>query len=186
VLNQQRALAEIVHQQGGEDHGEPGQANRPAPEMAEVGVQRFATGDGQKYSAQHEQTALPVARQEVHAVPRVDGREHGWRVNDVAHAERGDGHEPHERDWTEYGPDDARTALLNHEQPDQDCDRDRHDERFQARRRNLEAFYGAQDGDGGRDHAVAVEQCGTEHAQEDQRQIATRFAQVRAGERHQR
>ena len=56
----QRALAEIIDQQRGQDEREPCQSDRLAAEMAEIGIQRLAAGDGEKHQAERHQADRAV------------------------------------------------------------------------------------------------------------------------------
>ena len=56
---QQGTLAEIVQQQAGQDHAEPGDADRPLADVAHVGIERLGAGHGQKDGAQHEEADEP-------------------------------------------------------------------------------------------------------------------------------
>ena len=50
---EQRALAEIVDDEGGEDEAEPGDADRTASEMPEIGIESLGTGHGEADRAEH-------------------------------------------------------------------------------------------------------------------------------------
>ena len=58
----QRALAEIVDQQRRQHEPEPGALDRLAAEMAEIGIERLAAGDGQKHRAERDQADVAVRR----------------------------------------------------------------------------------------------------------------------------
>jgi len=60
LLQEQGALAEVVHQEGGKDDGVPAEPDRRLTEMAEVGVQRLRTGDGEDDRAEGEEADEPV------------------------------------------------------------------------------------------------------------------------------
>ena len=51
----QRALAEIVGDQRGQDQKQPGGLDRPAAEMPHVGVERLGAGDGEEDAAEHDE-----------------------------------------------------------------------------------------------------------------------------------
>ncbi len=52
---QQRPLAEVVEDQRRHDEGEPGEADRQAAEVAHVGIERLAAGDGQDHRTEGEE-----------------------------------------------------------------------------------------------------------------------------------
>ncbi len=51
----ERRLSEIVQRQRGEGDEDPGELDRPAAEMTEVGVERLGAGDGEEDRAQRDQ-----------------------------------------------------------------------------------------------------------------------------------
>ena len=55
-----RALAEIIQRQRRQDDRKPGEPNRCGPKMTDIGVKRFAAGDGEKNRAQDHETAPAV------------------------------------------------------------------------------------------------------------------------------
>jgi hypothetical protein len=50
-------LAGIAEQQGRQDRGHPGARDRPAAEVAHVGIQCFGTGDGEHDGTQRQEGA---------------------------------------------------------------------------------------------------------------------------------
>ena len=63
----QRALAEIIDQQRRQHEAEPGALDRLAAEMAEVGIERLAAGDGEEHGAERDQADVAVRRHEADA-----------------------------------------------------------------------------------------------------------------------
>jgi hypothetical protein len=90
MLEQVRALTEVVQQQRGKDDRVPTEADRSPAEVAHVGVERFAAGDAQHHAAQHREPTGSVGCEEAHRVGRVHRLEHRWCSNDVVKSERGD------------------------------------------------------------------------------------------------
>ena len=76
VGEQQRALAEVVQQQRRQHQREPGDPNRPFPEVPHVRVQRLTTRDDEEHGAEHGKAVPAVRAKERDGVPRVDGRQH--------------------------------------------------------------------------------------------------------------
>ena len=64
VAEQQRALAEIIEHQAGIDEAEPGEADRLAPEMAHVGIERLGAGHGEEHRAHGEEGELRIVGEE--------------------------------------------------------------------------------------------------------------------------
>ena len=54
-----RALAEIVDRQRRQRHEQPRDPDRPASEMAEIGVERFRAGHHQEHGAQRKRPIMP-------------------------------------------------------------------------------------------------------------------------------
>src|ERR1019366_9333129 len=158
ILEHERALAEVVRDQGRPDDGEPREANGARPEVTHVGVERLAAGDGEDDRPEDERAMEAVRLEEAHGVRRVQGREDGRVVGDVERAEPGDRGEPERHHGPEHGPHLPGAAALDREEPDEHRARERQDERLERGGRDLEPFHRAQHRDGGRDHAVAVEE----------------------------
>ena len=70
VAEDQRALAEVAEDAGGEDEEQPGAGDRRAAEVAHVGVQRLGAGDRQHDRGQREERDREVADEEVERVGR--------------------------------------------------------------------------------------------------------------------
>ncbi len=75
VFEQQRGLSGVAEQQGGQHDDIPGDAYRIAAEMAHVGIERLAAGDGEEDAAEHDETLPSVLRQKADGVPRIDGQD---------------------------------------------------------------------------------------------------------------
>ena len=73
VLEDQRALAEVAQRAGGEDQEEPAHRDRPAAEVAHVGVERLGAGDREHDRGQREEREVEVAGQEPDGVRRGEG-----------------------------------------------------------------------------------------------------------------
>ena len=168
VDQQQRALTEVVEQEGGQDQREPRQTNRPLSEVAHIGVQRLAAGDRQKHRAQHREAVQPVRLEEDEGVDRVDRGEDDRLPDDPGHTEGRDRDEPQHHHRTKQPADQMRAVLLDREDPDQNRHGDRHDVRIEQRRGDLQSLDGAEHGNRRRDHAVAIEQRRAENAERDQ------------------
>ena len=67
---QQGALAEVVEDQRRHHEAEPGEANRDAAEVAHVGVQRLAAGDGQHDRTEREEGQARMGDDEADGVGR--------------------------------------------------------------------------------------------------------------------
>ena len=62
LAEHQRALPEVVEDQRRLHHDEPGDLDRLAPEVAEIGVERLGAGDGQEHEAQTVRPIMPCVR----------------------------------------------------------------------------------------------------------------------------
>ncbi len=142
--------------------------------MPHVGVERLAAGDHQHDRREHRHTVPALPEEELHRVPRIDRVEHLGLHRDTANAEECDADEPEGGHRTEDLADTSGAATLHREECRDDHHRERHDPRLEDRRGDFEALDGAEHGDGGSDHAVAVEQCRAEEP-DDQDQSAAAF-----------
>ena len=64
IAEQLRALTEVVEEQRGQDHGEPGHPDGAAPEVAHVGVECLATGDHEHDGPENQEARQAVAAEE--------------------------------------------------------------------------------------------------------------------------
>ncbi|MFO0875491.1 MAG: hypothetical protein U0575_16205 [Phycisphaerales bacterium] len=181
VVEQQRALAEVVQQQRHEDQPEPRDADGTQSEVAHVGIERLAAGHDQEDRAEHEIAVKSVRREEVDAVDGIECREHVRVSRDREDAQRGDGDEPDDHHRSEDGADPRGSGRLHGEEPDQDGDRQGNHPVLEPRRRHGDALDGAEHRDRRGDRAVAVEQGGAEDAQQREHADPTpdRLAAVR-------
>ena len=169
LASTQRALPEIVERQRRQHDSDPGDLDRPAAEMAEVGVERLRPGDREKHRAERDQADHAVAGEKADAVERIDRGEHARIGGDMPDAGDRNGDEPDQRDRTEEGRDPGGAARLHGEQRDQDHDGERHDIGIEGRRHDLQAFDRREHRQRRRDHGVAVEQRAADDAEQHQR-----------------
>ena len=164
---QQSALTEVVEQERRADEAEPVDLDRPLTEVAEVRVERFATGRNQKDRSENEKGAKAVVDEEVQRVERIDGDQNTGVLNDAANAEDGDGREPDERDGSEHRPDAGRAAALKEEQPDQNDDAGRRDVLAEDGIDHHQPFDRSEDRDGWGQNAIGIEKGCAEQAEDD-------------------
>ena len=177
MREQQRALAEVVEQQRREHEREPGEPDRPAAEVAHVGVERLAAGDHEHDRAEDQEPVRPVARGR--SAPRSHGltaREHRRAARDPGEPERGDADEPEQHDGAEDRADAAVPRRWKKKSARRMTNAIGTTMWLERRRGDLEALDGAEHRDGGRDDAVAIEQ---RRAEEPERRPAA--APSRAG-----
>ena len=172
IVDQQGGLSGVAQQQGGQHHEIPGGADRIAPEVAHVGIERLGAGDRQEHAAQHDETVPALVHEEVDGVARVDGEDDLGMPHDARQAEDGDGHEPQQHDRPEDAADAGRAARLRAEQGQQDDQRGGYGIGLERVGQDVDAFERAQDRDGRRDDAVTVDQRRPEQSHDDQRERA--------------
>ena len=127
--------------------------------MPEIGVERLAAGHDEHDRSHHRQDCVQVAlAEEIEGMDRVESLEDLRCLNDLQESEDTDGHEPDDHDRSEHCSDFGRTLVLEGEQDGEDDQRDRDDIRIERCRHDFHSFDGAEHGDGGGDHAIAVEQ----------------------------
>ncbi len=168
AAQEQGALAEVVEHQGREHHAEPGQTNRPAAEVPHVGVQGLATGQDQDHRAEDQEPDHAVANKEVDGVPRIDRREHDRILNDRHDAKEGDRAEPYHHDRRKSFPDPVGSKPLHQEQPEQNDQRHRHDQRLKRRRRHLDPLERAEHRHRRSNDPIPVQQGRPKQRQHDQ------------------
>ena len=97
VGEKQRALAEIIEHQRGQDDGEPAEADRQAAEMAHIRIHRLAAGDGQEGGPEHRESRCPARHEPGRstACMRTERRRGCAGARTMPpHAEQADGDEP--------------------------------------------------------------------------------------------
>jgi hypothetical protein len=120
--------------------------------VAEVGIERLATGDDQEYGAQRDQSDRAVARDKRDCIIRIDGEKHAGVVADMQHTGEGENDEPGRHDRAEEARHTRSAAPLYHEQQRQDYDRERDHEVLEGGRHQFETFDRRQHRDRRRDH----------------------------------
>ncbi len=179
----QPALAEIVEQQRGENEREPRQADRSPTEVAQVRVQGFRPRHREDHGAEDQEGRRPMLPEKPRAVPGIQRQEDRRRTDDLDRAEQTDRGEPDQHDRAEDAADPRGAVFLEGKEQDQEDERRGHHVGLESRRRDPEAFGGAEDGDRGRDDAVAIEQRGAEEPDRDDGLPAAN-AQDQGEERH--
>jgi hypothetical protein len=188
VAQEQRALAEVREHERGPDQRQPAAPDRLHAEVAHVGVERLDARDHEHDRAEHPDAVPAVRREEDQRVVRQQRVEDVRVIARVPRAERGERREPHQHHRPEQPADHTRAPVLEREQPEQQCAGDRHDERLERLRRDLEALDRAQHRDRRGDHALAAQERRTEQRHERHRADAhtVRRAQPLGHQREQR
>ena len=134
--------------------------------MAHVGVERLASGDGEDDGGENVEAGPAMMGEVVPSVMRREGPENFGIEGEVIGPEGANRDEPEDHDGSEKLADGAGALALNGEEGDEDGAAEGDDEGGGFREGDGEAFGGTEDGDGGSDDAVAVEQCGTHDGDE--------------------
>ncbi len=178
------ALPEVIDQQRGQHETEPGDLDRLASEMAEVGIERLAAGDDEEYQPERDQADMAVGDQERHRMDRIDRRQHARIVANVQEPRRRDGDEPGHHDGREEARHPRGPAALRREQSEQDHDGQRHDIVLGAGGDELEPLDRREHRDRGRDDGITEEHRGPDDTQdEDQRRPPAERARRQRRER---
>ena len=155
--------------------------------MAEIGIERLGSGDGEEHGTERKQSDDAVPEQEIDAVKRIERPQHARIVGDPDEAWQRDGGEPDQHDRAEQRRDLGRAARLHREQNQQDDHRQRHDIFVKRRRRDIDAFDRGQHRQCRRDDGIAIEQSGADDAEErDDAGCPADAADGARGKRHQR
>ena len=156
---EQGSLAEIVQHQGRQNDEEPGHPDRDGTEMAEIRVEGLAARHGEKHGREDGKRHRHIRMDhEGERISRVDRGHHSGRGDDAAEPEQAENREPDQHEGSEDPADPAGAHALHGKQRHQNGDGDRQHVRLELLGTDGEAFDGAQDGNGGRDRAVRVEQ----------------------------
>jgi hypothetical protein len=177
IAEDERALAQVRERERGQNEEEPRDADGAGPEVPHVGIEGLAARDGEHDDPEDGEPAEAVVDEVERAPVRREGAHDLGGLHELLQAEDADGDEPRHHD----GPEDlahvARAALLDREEANEDEAGQRHDVRLETGRGELEALEGAQDRDGGRDHAVAEEERGAgDHEERDDADTRLRVA----------
>ena len=137
---QQRALAEIIQQQGGQREIEPGPANGAGPEMAHIGIQRLAARHRQHHRTQRHKSRPGLAQEQAHAIHRIDGAQDLRRLENGGSAQHTQHDEPQHHHRSEQLADCLGAAALDQEQSDQDHQGQWHDKGRKTAVADTDAF----------------------------------------------
>ena len=180
-----RALAEIVQQQARHHETEPRQAHRSATKMSHIRIERFGTGHGQNDRAEREERHRPVGDEEHYRIIGVERPQDIGVLNDLVETQTRDRDEIDDHDGGEQRAYLRRAAALQQEQEDQQHQGDRDHQCIEARVDDGQPFHRRENRNRGRDHAVAVEQRGGEHAQQHNQPAVARLADMTAEQRNE-
>ncbi len=103
-------------------------------EVPHVGVERLTAGDAQHDGPEDHEAVHLVVDEELDRVDRVQRAEDLGDPGDPDHAQHRERAEPHHHHRPEDATDRGGAALLDGEQPDEDGDGDRDDDRVAAAR----------------------------------------------------
>ena len=171
VAEDERALAHVVEDAGGEDEEQPDARDRRPAEVAHVRVERLGAGDREHDRREREERDREVAEQEARRVGRRQRLQDLRVVGDAADAARADRDEPDRHHRPEQAPDRAGAEPLHEEERDDDRGGDRHDQVAERRRGDVHSLDRREHRDRRRDHAVAEEERGAEDAERRQREL---------------
>jgi hypothetical protein len=165
---QHRALAEVVEHERRHRHAEPGRADRPLAEVAQVGIERLGAGHAEHHRPEGDERNRRMAEQEQQRVVRRERLQDRDVVANVGQAEHCKDDEPHRHHRAEQPADALGTVTLEEKESGENDERDRHDPGVQSRGRDLQALDRGEHRDRRRDDAVAEEDRGPENADEEQ------------------
>ena len=186
VGKQQRPLAEIIEQQGGQDDGKPGRADWRPSEVPHVGVKRLATGQHQHDPSERKKADQRVVHEKGDRPARIQRSQHVGIADDAVDAEDGQGGEPQQHHRPEQLADTRRAVVLDEKQKNQDHQRQRNDERLEGRGDDFQPFDCGEHRNRRRDHSVAVEKCRADQPEHDDGCPFRPFLTMAQGQRHQR
>ena len=158
IDDDESALPEIVQRQRRQHDEQPRGLDRPFAEMAEVGVKRLRTGDGEEHGSERDEADHAVMEHERNGIKRVQRQQHFGLPPDRMDRGNRDDAEPDAHDRPEEGGDTRGAARLDRKQRQQNDHRHRHHIGIERRGDELDTFDGREHRQRRRDHGVAVEQ----------------------------
>ncbi len=178
------SLPGIVEQQARENDRQPGEHDRLAPEMAEIGIERLGAGDGQEDGADGDEGDVRRIDQEGNDIVRADRQQDFRVVDDVVQAGKPDGQEPYGRHRAEHQAHAARAEPLHREHHGENEQSQRHHIGLERWRDDIHALDRGKHRDCRRDDGVTKKQrCADDADAEDDRRARRETA---ARQRHQR
>jgi hypothetical protein len=134
--------------------------------VSQVRVKRFSAGDDQEDSAKDNKSGQTVFDHKPQPVPRIYCRQDNGRFDNSEDTQHGEREKPDQCNWSEHPPDCFCAVLLDGKDSEEKKDRQRDYVGVQHGSRDFQSFHGAEDGNAGSDHPVAVKQRGAKHAQQ--------------------
>jgi hypothetical protein len=167
ATQQKCPLSRIIQHERRENDEEPADPDRPGSKMSEVGIQRLAPGQRQKYGPDEKQDGLDIEHlQEPDGAERIEDHRDDFRMaQDLGESEPGDGRKPQEHDRPVDFSYHPGTFFLESENDRQDSQGYRYDQMSEIRRRHLESFHRRKHGNRRGDNALAEQQSRREHEQ---------------------
>ena len=186
LAEQQRPLPQIIAHQRRQHEDEPRQADRLAPEMPHIGIERLRPRHREHHRTERQKSPDRIGEEEVDRVVRRERPQYVRRLHDAEDTQHRDHAEIDEHDRPEHQPDPRGAAALDPEERDEDDEHQRQHQPGKRRRGDRQPFDRAEHGDGRRDHRIAIEERRREHAeQHDPRRPAATLRPARH-EREQR
>src|SRR5262249_35932772 len=109
---QQSALPKIVEDERRLDHGEPGELDWLAAEVAEVGIERGGASDGEEHQAHNHEADHAMRQDEPDPEARSEGEEDARIVDEMHEATDSERDKPRQHDRPEVLCDFCRPARL--------------------------------------------------------------------------
>ena len=136
--------------------------------MSHVRIQSLGAGHGEHHGAEQDEAGPAALVHELQRVPRVEGLQNSRRLEHLGSAEHRDDSEPEQHEWSERSTHPCRSDPLEQKKKDQHSQRDGDDEPGEPGRNDQEPFHCAQNGDGRRDDAIAVQERSTDESEDDE------------------
>jgi len=153
--------------------------------MSHIRIQRFGSGHGQNDRSQRQKGEPAVEHKEVDRMVRIERPQDGRRLDDLPRAERRNHRKIHNHDRREQRTNFCGATLLQHKQKHQQPQGDRDNILLKPCIDDRQTFNRRQNRNRRRDHAVAVKQRRSEHAQKQRDPAIFGFAQLARYQRNQ-
>ena len=158
IVHDERTLAEIIEDQRRHHEIEPRHRDRPASEVAEVGIKRFGARTGEKHETHYRQSEHAMRVDEFDSIKRIESQKNVQVVGDMHQSAERQDSEPDCHDGAEKLRDSRRAVRLHPEKARQHDERCRYDGDLKLWGDELQAFDSRQHGDGRRNNSIAIEE----------------------------
>ena len=137
--------------------------------MTEIGIERLAAGNREKYQAERHQPNMAMGENKLDGVSWIDCYQHPGIIANVQSPGDRDRDEPDRHDGSKKCRNPRGPAPLHGKKCKQDGDCQRQHDVLGSRHHELQSLDRGEDGDGRRDHGIAKKHRSSDHAEAQDR-----------------